>query len=103
MPPAKIRVKLVSEAADYVSVTHVVQRDFSLSELVETMLPVLGKDAQRIRQILRAGTLDLPRESASRKPLFAQQSFWDGLLALAGGSVHYADYSHGDRADIFAL
>lgn len=155
MPPAKIRVKLVSEAAEYISVTHVVQRDFSLAELVEAMLPVLGKDAPRIRQILRAGTLstgeyryrwepleveepeietllgsfpgpepsrafqpescflvrfrrgaetlDLPRESAIRKPLFARQSFWEGLLALAGNAVQYADYSHADRADIFAL
>ena len=154
MPPAKIRVKLVSEAAEYVSITHVVQRDFSLTELVETMLPILGKDASRIRQILRAGTLstgeyryrwepleveepeletllgsfpgpepsrafqpetcflvrfrrgaetlDLPRESASRKSLFARQSFWEGLLTLAS-DVRYADYSHADRADIFAL
>ena len=155
MTPSKIRVKLVSEAAEYVSVTHVVQRDFSLAELIETMLPVLGKDAPRIRQILRAGTLstgeyryrwepvevdepelatlldsfpgpepsrtfqpescflvrfrrgaetlDLPRESASRKPLFAPQSFWEGLLTLAGARVRYADYSHADHADIFAL
>ena len=155
MPPAKIRVKLVSEAAEYISVTHVVQRDFSLAELVETMLPVLGKDAQRIRQILGAGTvstgeyryrwdpleveeselgtllgtlpgpepsrafqpescflvrfrrgietLDLPRENAARKTLFARQSFWEGLLAMAGEAVRYADYSYGDRADIFAL
>ena len=57
MPPTKIRVKLVSEAAEYISVTHVVQRDFDLGELVETMLPVLGKDAGRIRQILGGGTL----------------------------------------------
>ena len=57
MPPTKIRVKLVSEAAEYVSVTHVVQRDFSLAELVEAMLPVLGKNAPRIQQILRAATL----------------------------------------------
>jgi hypothetical protein len=155
MLPAKIRVKLVSEAAEYISVTHVVQRDFSLAELVETMLPVLGKDAQRIRQILGAGTLstgdyryrwdpleveapevetilggfpgpepsrafqpgscflvrfrrgvetlDLPRENAARKPLFARQSFWEGLLAMAGEAVRYANYSYGDRADIFAL
>ena len=155
MTPAKIRVKLVSEAAEYISVTHVVQRDFSLSELVETMLPVMGKDAQRIRQILGAGTLsngeyryrwdpfealaeeieallgnfpdpeparpfapescflvrfrrgietlDLPRENAAKRPLFGRQSFWDGLLALAGDAVRYADYSYGDRADIFAF
>lgn len=57
MTPAKIRVKLVSEAAEYISVTHVVQRDFALGELIEMMLPVLGKDAGRIRQILGAGTL----------------------------------------------
>jgi hypothetical protein len=155
MPPAKIRVKLVSEAAEYVSITHVVQRDFSLTELVETMLPVLGKDADRIRRILGAGTLstgdyryrwdpleverpeietllsgfpspepsrafqpencflvrfrrgvdtlDLPRENAARKSLFARLSFWEGLLALAREAVRYADYSYSDRADIFAL
>ena len=155
MPPSKIRVKLVSEAAEYVSVTHVVQRDFSLAELVETMLPILGKDAPRIRLILRAGTfstgayryrfepleiaeeeiaalletfpgpeperrfepeqcflvrfcrgaetLDLPREAASRKHLFAKQSFWDGLLALASAEIRYADYSHADKADVFTL
>jgi hypothetical protein len=155
MPPAKIRVKLVSEAAEYISVTHVVQRDFSLAELVETMLPVLGKDAPRIRQILGAGTLstgdyryrwdpleveepeieallggfpgpepsrvfqpescflvrfrrgvetlDLPRENAARKPLLARLSFWEGLLVMARNAVRYADYSYGDRADVFAL
>ena len=155
MPPTRIRVKLVSEAAEYVSVTHVVQRDFSLAELVETLLPVLGKDAPRIRQILSAGTLstgdyryrwdpleveepevktildnfpgpepsrafqpdscflvrfrrgvetlDLPRENAMRKPLFARQNFWEGLLGMAGEAVRYADYSYGDRADVFAL
>ena len=55
--PSKIRVKLLSEAAEYVSVSHVLQRDFSLPELIEVMLPVLGKDAHRVRRILQAGTL----------------------------------------------
>ena len=155
MVPSKIRVKLVSEAAEYVSISHVVQRDFGLPELVELMLPVLGKDARRIRQILQAGTiatgdyryrwdsleisedevdavlqdlpgpdptrifqpercflvrfrrghetLDLPRESAARKHLFARQSFWEGLLGMASKGVRYADYSHADKADIFVL
>ncbi len=155
MTPARIRVKLVSEAAEYISVTHVVQRDFDLGELIEMMLPVLGKDVQRIRQILGAGTLsngeyryrwdpfeafeediealletfpdpepsrsfdpqncflvrfrcgidtlDLPRENATKRPLFGRQSFWDGLLALAGEAVRYAEYSYGDRADVFAM
>ena len=55
--PSKIRVKLLSEAAEYVSVSHVLQRDFSLPELIEVMLPVLGKDTSRVRRILQAGTL----------------------------------------------
>ena len=155
MTPATIRVKLLSGAAGYVSVPPVVQRDFNLPELVELMLPVLGKDKRRIRQILEAGTistgeyryrwetlavreeeldaildglpgpdptrafqpercflvrfrrgqetLDLPRKRAARKGLFARQSFWDGLLRLAGNGVRYADYSHADQADVFAL
>ena len=155
MTPPRIRVKLVSEAAEYISVTHVVQREFELAELVEMMLPVLGKDAPRIRQILGAGTLsngeyryrwdpfealeediealldtfpdadparsfdpqncflvrfrrgsdtlDLPRENAAKRPLFGGRSFWDGLLALAGEAVRYAEYSYGDRADVFAV
>lgn len=155
MTPPRIRVKLVSEAAEYISVTHVVQREFDLVELVEMMLPVLGKDAPRIRQILGAGTLsngeyryrwdpfealeediealldtfpdadpacsfdpqscflvrfrrgsdtlDLPRENAAKRPLFGGRSFWDGLLALAGEAVCYAEYSYGDRADVFAV
>ena len=155
MSTEKIRVKLVSEAADYVSVAHVVQRDFTLHELVEVMLPVLGTDATRIRQMMRVGTvstgeyryrwegleiaaaeleavleavphaepsrpfdaercflvrfrrgqeaLDLPREVASRKALFARQSFWDALLGLASNDLHYTDYSHADKADRFTL
>jgi hypothetical protein len=155
MIPSKIRVKLLSEAAGYITFSPVVQRDFSMPELLEILLAVLGRDAGRIRQILRAGTistgeyryrwdsldiaeqeldsiletfagpdpsrvfqpescflvrfrhgietLDLPRESAARKPLFARQSFWEGLLGSFGQSVRYADYSHADKADVFAL
>jgi hypothetical protein len=154
MPPGKIRVKLVSEAAEYVTVTHVVQRDFTLAELVGLMLPVVGTDTVRIRQLMRVGTistgeyryrwdgievlpedvssileafphaeperafdpercflarfrrkeetLELPREAANRKPLFAKQSFWEGLLQLAA-RARYVDYSHADKADVFSL
>jgi hypothetical protein len=38
-----------------------------------------------------------------RKALFAKQSFWEALLELAGGRMSYSDYSHADRADVFAL
>jgi hypothetical protein len=57
MLPAKIRVKLLSEAAGYVSVSHVLQREFSISELVELLLSVIGRDVERLRQILRAGSI----------------------------------------------
>jgi hypothetical protein len=155
MTPEKIRVKLVSEAAEYVTVSHVVQRDFTLRELVEVMLPVVGADSARIRQIIRVGTvstgdyryrwegmeippeelesllgsfpraepmrsfdparcflvrfrrdretLDLPRESASRKPLFGKQSFWDKLVEFGADKVRYADYDHAAKADRYSL
>src|ERR1041385_1740774 len=155
MIPEKIRVKLVSEAAEYVSVTHVVHREFALHELVEVMVGVLGTDSGRIRQMLRVGTisngeyryrwegfdidaaelepiigalpqpepsrpfnasgcfmarfrhgqesLDLPRDAASKKPLFGKHAFWDALLEFAAPDLAYADYSHQDRADRFTL
>ena len=56
MAPDKIRVKLMSEAAEYVSVTPVMQRDYSLAELVDLMLPILGKDVHRIYQLLEVGS-----------------------------------------------
>jgi len=155
MTPEKIRVKLVSEAADYVSVSHVVQRDFTLHELVAVMLPVLGTDLERIQKMMRVGTvttgeyryrwdgleigadqlepileavphaeperpfdpqrcflvrfrrgletLDLPRENAARKALFARQCFWDALIGLAVEGARYSDYSHAGQADRFTL
>jgi hypothetical protein len=57
MLPTKIRVKLLPEAASYITVSHVVERDFNVAQLLEVLLPVLGRDASRIRQILRAGTV----------------------------------------------
>ena len=155
MAPQTIRVKLVSEAAEYVTVSHVVQRDFTLHELVEVMLSVIGTDAGRIRQMIRVGTvstgdyryrwegvevtleelegvletfprseparvfdpercylvrfrrgqetLDLPRESAARKPLFGKRSFWEGLAEFAASGVRYTSYSHADKADVFSM
>jgi hypothetical protein len=119
------------------------------------MVPVLGLDAGRIRQMIRVGTvangeyryrwegvdvaadevesllsafpkaepsrvfdpqkcflarfrrgpesLDLPRDAASRKPLFGKRSFWEGLVDLAAQGVHYQDYSYADKADRFTL
>jgi len=55
--PQIIRVKLSSEAAEYISVTQVVVREIPLVELVEQMLGATGKDAARVRDILRRGSL----------------------------------------------
>lgn len=149
------RVKLVSEAAEFVSITQVMQREYTLHELVGAMLPVVGRDAERIRQLLQVGgfsngeykfrwegrevglgqiehvlesypraepqrefrpavcvlirfvrdveVLALPREAAEKKGLFGGESFWDGLVKLAGGGLRYADYSYADQADVYVL
>jgi hypothetical protein len=55
--PDTIRVKISSETAEYVSLTPVVVRDMPVTELVEAMLGVTGKDAARIRELLRRGAL----------------------------------------------
>lgn len=57
MLPTKVRVKVLPEAAAYISVSRVGQRDFSIAEVMQFLLPVVGRDAERIRQILRAGSV----------------------------------------------
>ena len=153
MLPAKVRVKLLPEAAGYVTVSHVMQRDFSIGELLQIVLPVVGRDADRLRQILRAGNvvagqyryrweplevaepelqsalvalpgpepsrpfqsencyrlrfhggqgvIEISREAAARKPLFAKQSFWDALLSSFGEAPRYEDYNYAERADVY--
>jgi len=53
--PQTIRVKLSSEAAEYVSVTQVVMRDMPVRELVELMLGITGKDETRLCELLLRG------------------------------------------------
>ena len=55
--PQTVRVKLSSEAAEYVSLTPVVVQEMSLRELVEHMLGITGKDEARVRDLLLRGTL----------------------------------------------
>src|SRR5579883_2465106 len=55
--PPTIRVKLSSEAAGAISVTPVVVQELTPRELIEQMLATTGKDAARIREILRRGAL----------------------------------------------
>jgi len=55
--PETIRVKLSSEAAEYVSLTPVVVQEMPLRDLVEHMLGITGKDEARICDLLLRGTL----------------------------------------------
>lgn len=55
--PEKIPVRYTEEEAGYVSFRPMVRQTFSLHELLDMVLSVTGKDAWRIRQILRSGTV----------------------------------------------
>jgi hypothetical protein len=55
--PQTIRVKLSSEAAESISLTPVVAQELPVRELIEYMLGITGKDAPRVRELLRRGTL----------------------------------------------
>lgn len=55
--PDTIRVKLSSEAAEYISLTPVVIQEMPVRELLEHMLAITGKDEARIRDLLLRGAL----------------------------------------------
>ncbi len=56
-PPDQIPVRYSEEEAGYVSFRPVVRQSFGFHELLDMILSVTGKDAARVRQILRAGTI----------------------------------------------
>ena len=55
--PETIPVRYTEEEAGYVTVRPIVRQTFRLDELLDMILSVTGKDAARIRQILRSGTV----------------------------------------------
>jgi len=55
--PETVRVKLSSEAAEYIALTPVLSQEMPLRELVEHMLGVTGKDDARVKELLLRGTL----------------------------------------------
>jgi hypothetical protein len=55
--PETIPVRYTEEEAGYVSFRPLVRQIFRPSELLDMVVSVTGKDAQRIRQILRSGTV----------------------------------------------
>jgi hypothetical protein len=57
LPIESIPVRYSEDEAGYISFRPVVRQTFTLNELVDMILSVTGKDAARVRQILRAGTI----------------------------------------------
>jgi hypothetical protein len=55
--PEAIPVRYTEEEAGYVSFRPVVRQSFRPDQLLDMVLSVTGKDATRIRQILRSGTV----------------------------------------------
>lgn len=55
--PERIQTKISSEAAGSISIAPVVRQEMSAAELIETIVPVTGKDAGRVREVLRQGTV----------------------------------------------
>jgi hypothetical protein len=55
--PEMIPVRYTEEEAGYVSIRPVMRQSFRPDQLLDMVLSVTGKDAARIKQILRSGTL----------------------------------------------
>jgi hypothetical protein len=55
--PETIPVKYSEEEAEFISTRPLVRQSFRPAELVDMIVAVTGKDAQRIQQILRSGTI----------------------------------------------
>ena len=57
MLPERITVKISSEAAGTISITPVVRQELPAAQLLENILRVTAKDAARVRDVLRQGTV----------------------------------------------
>lgn len=79
--PERVRVKLISEAAGYISTERVMQRDFPILELIEALLAVAGKNIERLQQILRAGSVVVGNYRHRWAPLEAERHELETLLA----------------------
>jgi hypothetical protein len=55
--PGQIPVRYAEDDAGYVSIRPVVKQTFQLNELTDMVVSVVGKDAERVQQIFRTGTV----------------------------------------------
>lgn len=72
--PEQIAVRYTEEEAGYMSVRPVVKQTFRLPELVDMVVSVAGKDAARVQQIFRSGTV----------VYHGYRYWWEALTADAG-------------------
>jgi len=54
--PEKVRVRVLSDSAGYIDMTHVAHREVPFSEVLDLVVAVAGLNMERIRTLLRAGT-----------------------------------------------
>jgi hypothetical protein len=158
--PEQIPLRYTEEDAGFISVRPVVKQTFRLHELVDMVVSVAGKDAARVQQIFRSGTViyngyrywwdalpaereeierlllpfpeddpsrpfepeeatavlletgggaqrtvvEITRQDAAQKKIFARHSPWDVLTNFAAGkTARYEKYAHARRADLFRL
>jgi len=55
--PDQIAVRYSDEAAGYVSMSPVVKQTFRLHELIDMIVSVVGRNAERVQQVLRTGSV----------------------------------------------
>ena len=79
--PERVRVKLLADDAGYISSARVLERDYTIPELLEALVSVAGKNAARLRQILRAGSVVVDRYRHRWPPIEASE---EELLPLLG-------------------
>ena len=91
--PETIRTKITSEAAGYISLTPVEQRDIPLAELLERILALTGKNPTRIREILERGSL------ISGAARYRWQGIQAGEAELAGLLARFPDADPGRPFD----
>ncbi len=158
--PEQIPLRYTEEDAGFVSVRPVVKQTFQLHELVDMVVSVAGKDAARVQQIFRSGTVvyngyrywwdalhaereeierlllpfpeddpsrpfepekaiavlleigggaqrtvvEISRQDAAQKKLFAKHSPWNVLTNFASGkTARYEKYAHARRADLLRI
>jgi hypothetical protein len=80
--PQRIRVKLLPETAGYISSLPVIERDFTIAELLEALVSLCGKKIERLRQVLAAGSAVLGDFRYRWQPIEADPADLQTLLAV---------------------